>query len=381
MARLGALALLLSITAPRLFAHDGEPGIKIFGFFQNALQHWTTIDDQSEHNSFSVQQLNLFFQKDLAPQWTAFVDFEILNNFSSSRRWGALNLEEAWAKYRLNGKLNLKFGLLIPTFNNLNEINNRTPVLPYLIRPLVYETSFNEILNIEDFVPERAFVQAYGFFRLGRTKLDYAAYVGNSPNVNADQLRGQTGVDTTTSFLVGGRLGLRHRELKAGLSLSYDKDDQFQEVAERIGRTRPELQGMPRVRFGGDLSYRFKNFSFEGEFITVNLDEGVPELVLDLDFYYATLGYNITDQLLLYASYWDMESHVILVEPGGELEDTEDVMVPTVGVSFDLNDAVRLKGHMARIRLTDVERFEASDTVERRRDNFSFFGLAVSVFF
>jgi hypothetical protein len=119
-------------------------------------------------------------------------------------------------------RFNLKLGLSIPTFNNLNEINNRTPLLPYVIRPLVYETSFNEFIPIEEFVPARAFVQAYGFFPFGESKLDYAVFVGNSPNINSDPERGQTGTDTTATILVGGRLGIRYRELNLGFSATRE---------------------------------------------------------------------------------------------------------------------------------------------------------------
>jgi hypothetical protein len=109
---------------------DGD--LQVFGFFQNAFIHQTEytatppFNGESARNSFSVQQHNLFFRKDLDRNWRAFVNHKGFNSFSSSRRWGSLNLEEAWVRYRAN--------------SNLNEINNRTPLLPYIIRPLVYDT-------------------------------------------------------------------------------------------------------------------------------------------------------------------------------------------------------------------------------------------------
>jgi hypothetical protein len=136
--------LLLCIPASRASARDGDAPLRVFGYFQNSLQHWTTFENHPPQNSFSVQQLNLFMKKDLAPHWTAFVNFEFLNNYSSSRRWGAMNLEEAWVKYQSGPTFNLKLGLQIPTFNNLNEIKNRTPLLPYVIRPLVYEGALGD---------------------------------------------------------------------------------------------------------------------------------------------------------------------------------------------------------------------------------------------
>ena len=42
---------------------------------------------------------------------------------------GSTKLEEVWVKYRADRRFNLKMGMLIPIFNNLNEINNRTALL------------------------------------------------------------------------------------------------------------------------------------------------------------------------------------------------------------------------------------------------------------
>ena len=165
-------------------AQEEETPIKIFGYFQNSFQHWTTFEERPRQNSFSLQQLNVFFQKDLGPDWTAFVNFEFLNNFSSGRQWGSAKLEEVWIKYRANMKFNLKLGLLVPTFNNLNEIKNRTPLLPYIIRPLAYETSFGAFIPIEILTPVQGFAQVYGFLPTGEAKVDYAVYLGNSPNIN-----------------------------------------------------------------------------------------------------------------------------------------------------------------------------------------------------
>jgi hypothetical protein len=289
--------LLLSIVASHSFAQREDTSLRVFGYLQNSLQHWTAFEKHSAQNSFGLQQLNLFLQKDLSRNWSAFVNFEALNTFSLSRRWGAFNLEEAWVKYAPNMKFNLKLGLQFPIFNNLNEIKNRTPLLPYIVRPLVYETSFGEFFPLEEFVPARAFVQAYGFFPAGETKFDYAAYLGNSPNINEDPQRGQTGVDTTTAFLVGGRLGIRYRELKLGISATHEKTNGFIELAPLLGRQQADLQELPLTRLGGDLSYNLAKISFESEFIHVDVETGIPELELALKFYYATLGYRFTNAL------------------------------------------------------------------------------------
>jgi len=379
--------LLLAIASAG--AQSQEKPLRIFGYFQSSFQHWTTFvfldegvkRERPRQNSFSLQQLNLFFQKDLGTNWTAFFNFEFLNNFSSSRQWGSFNLEEAWVKYRANMTFNLKLGLLIPIFNNLHVIKNRTPLLPYIIRPLAYETSFGEFIPIEVLTPVRAFAQVYGFFPAGEAKFTYAVYVGNSPNINNDPGIGQTGIDTTSTFLFGGRLGFRYGELKLGLSTTYDKDNLAVSLADTLGIPRTRLNELPKIRIGGDLSYNFANFSFESEFIKVNLEEDIQEIGLDLDFYYATLGYHVTEQLLIYGSYWFLDSHKTLLYPGNKTIEDEEIQVFTLGVSHDLTDTIRLKAQFSRIKSDEELQRLSQGVVITHSDDFSVFGLAASVFF
>jgi hypothetical protein len=373
--------LLCPIVVSDAFAQREGAPLKIFGYFQNSFQHWTVFENHPEQNSFGLQQLNLFFQKDFGRNWTAFVNFEALNNFSSSRHWGALNLEEAWVKYGPDMRFNLKLGLQIPIFNNLNEVKNRTPLLPYIIRPLVYETSFGEFLPLEEFVPARAFVQAYGFLPAGETKFDYAVYLGNSPNLNDNPERGQTGVDTTTAFLVGGRLGIRYRELKLGVSATHEKTNGFIGLAPLLGRQQADLEELPLTRWGGDLSYNLANFSFESELIHVEVEAGIPDVELGLKFYYATLGYRFTNALFGYGSYWITDAHLkVLVPDNGQRED-EDLRVSTMGISYDLNDRIRLKGQFTRVRDDFELQLGSQGLAEKILDKFNVWAIAVSAFF
>jgi hypothetical protein len=374
-------SLLLSIAASDALAQREDNPLRVFGYFQNAFHHFTDFEDNPTQKSFNLQQLNLFFQKDLSKNWTAFVNFEALNTFSSSRQWGALNLEEAWVKYNPNVRLNLKLGLQIPIFNNLNEIKNRTPVLPYIIRPLIYETSFGEFIPLEDFVPARAFVQAYGFFPARETKFDYAVYLGNSPNINDDPEKGQTGIDTTTAFLTGGRLGIRHGELKFGVSATHEKSNEFIGLADTLGRRTAELKNLPVTRLGGDLSYNFANFSLESEFIIVDVHDSIPELELALNFYYATLGYRFTNELFGYGSYWVTDVHATFLSPGAEEIRDEDILISTLGISYDLSDRIRLKGQFARVANNETIQLLSQDSVKEREEKFNVWAIAISVFF
>lgn len=390
MKPLSAIVALLLMGPSDTFAQPDESPIKTFGYFQNSFIHQTDFDDNPEQNSFSVQQLNLFFQKDLVPKWRAFVNFEFLNNFSASRQWGTANLEEAWVRYRANEKFSLKLGLLIPTFNNLNEIKNRTPLLPYIIRPIVYETSFSEFIAVEEFTPARAFVQAYGFLPLNAAKLDYALFVGNSPNINNQSDIGQTGIDSTNTFLIGGRIGARFGELKVGLSTTRENVNGFPSVEAAAGTAPVNFEKVPRTRIGGDLSYHLGQFSFEAEFITVTYDDDLPNVSIDKEFYYATLGYHVTDQLFVYGSYWvtkeestrkfdneDLPPEFEVDELPVILSGAIDTKVPTLGIAYSLNDRITLKGQFAPV---DIET-EIHSLQFVREAEFNHYSFAVSIFF
>ncbi len=396
---------------PEVLAQSGGSAINTFGYFQVLFQHAENTDDLERNNSFSVQQLNLIFQKDFSRRWLAFINFEVLNNFSSSRRWGSFDLDEAWVRYRANRQLILKVGLHVPVFNHLNEIKNRTPLLPYVIRPLVYEESFAEIIDVEEFIPDRAFVQVKGTLPVGKARLDYAVYLGNSPNINSqfdNQQQGgsqQTGVDTTTTVLVGGRAGLRMGELELGVSATRESVNFLRALVEVPGVGTPLLEGIPADRFNGvprtrlgvDLSVHPGKFSFEGELIAVRYgvdpppelrrlpDGREPRIDFDRLFYYGTLGYEVAEHLFVYGSYWYTEQAFLLQTPDRTARDDRDIEVFTVGARYsvlqdeDGFDQITLKAQYLYVPFQSLLEL---DTVSVEEDQeIHLFGLALSVLF
>lgn len=374
------------MSATNGIAQDSMP-LRVFGYFQNSFAYQTKHSLAPEQNSFDLQQLNVFFQKDISQDWRAFVNFEFVNTYSSLRNWGANNLEEAWLSYRLNPQVNVKFGLLIPVFNHLNVIKNRTPLLPYVVRPLVYESSFGEFIDLDDYVPTRAFVQVYGFIPSGSNKIDYAVYLGNSQNLNNASDRGQTGVDTTDTFLIGTRVGLRVGELKVGASSSFDfvnSLQRFEPLIEDVPLT--GLSEVPRLRLGLDLSYYLGRFYLQAETIGVGYDDDTPELSIDRSFYYATVGMQVTESWQAYASYWytDQDNTITLDEVTGQPEDAseltisnENVYVSTIGASYTLMERLTFKGQGARVRIDyDLPEYDTGF-----RAKYWYFTAAVSVFF
>ncbi|GAB4330596.1 MAG: hypothetical protein Kow0037_06480 [Calditrichia bacterium] len=312
------LVLCLILLSGQTLLAQGE--LEVFGFFQGQLANvngeyevkadvptpngtQTMVLDKldDEYINSNIQQMNLFFRKEISGKFTAMVNLEFTNSFSTERSWGNLNLEEAWLRYQASDKLSIKAGLLIPTFNNMNEIKNKSPLLPYILRPLVYEASYSALLPIPEYIPERAFVQAYGELPAGKASVDYAVYVGQSETsyIRNEGVEGPKvpGTDTTKFKLVGGRLGVKYGNLKAGVSATYDKANRQATLGEDV----------PRTRLGADLNYSLANAFLEAEYISVKLDPKADAGDMDKLFYYATLGYNLSEKIYAYGSYSYLE--------------------------------------------------------------------------
>ncbi len=373
-------ALLLSVfvamlcTAVPSMAMDESS--HVFGYFQT--QFWLNDDRNgttSDYNSFNLQQLNLFWRQDFNRRWTAFVNIESVNTYSSQRGWGEINLEEAWVSYRMSEKWNFKLGLQIPPFNSFNEIRDKMPLIPYIIRPLVYESSLTTSTDTGDFLPERAFAQVYGFHRLGRWKIDKALYIGDTQDINAEPFLGQTGIDTTMAILVGARVGVRRDEFKAGFSITADQTDQLQGLEALAGGTAERFEALSRIRIGGDLRFRVGNVSVSGEYLGQFVYEDEPNLDVGRHFYYATAGYHFDERWFLYLSYW-----VLNQKANGEINSTLirplpfEYRIPVGGFSAKANDRVTFKGQL-------IHANSESDSILIREDSFFVYTLAVSVLF
>lgn len=359
-------------------ARDSDTDLNVFGYFQASLYKQKDLLTGNNFNTFTLQQLNLMAERGLGRRWNAFVNFEFTNSYSSFDEWGSFSLEEAWARYRYNRYFRLKLGLLIPRFNSLNAIKNRTPLLPYIIRPLVYETSFQQSLPIEEFVPEQAYIQIHGSAPIGgEFKFDYAGYWGNGPNVATDPGSFKTGLDTTDTFLFGLRVGVRHPNFKAGFSSTSDKTNQFVGAEDMFDRPPGSFDEVPRYRTGIDLSFEWNALQIWSEAIGVFYDEDEPNLDVDKSFFYGTVAYTFWDRLLIYASYMELKSNLTIpVSPGAaEFEIVElTSRVPNVGISYMLTDRLKLKAQFAGGETTT----HPEGAVEEK---FDFLGLAVSARF
>lgn len=350
--------------------------LRIYGYMQvlgynqrtqnNIATPMGTLTNTSERNTFSLQQMNLFLSKPLGEHFSAFVNLEFSLSYASQRGWGSFSVEEAWANYNNSEALNVKAGLLLPTFNNLNELKNRTPLLPYLFRPFVYETSIASLLSAEDFLPERAFVQVYGSLPLGGLRLDYAVHTGNSEtsyisshNTNSQVPGAITGEDLSPFKAVGGRVGIRNaaETFKVGVSGTYDRDNRndttYNQFGGGPGMGQREfllpLGDVPRFRLGADLSFSLWNFEFEGEYIGVFHDAKYPANfrgTLDKTFYYGNLLYNFTDKFFVYGNYGYLKGDVI----NSNAESSNGLEAFGGGAGYRITDGLVAKTQFQRLQ-------------------------------
>ncbi len=309
-----ALVMLLSLPSVALCQSDD---LRVFGYFQNYFMNQTadvsypSAPSKLVTNSFVMQQMNVFLQKDFGVQVSTFVNFEFTNSYSSGDDIGALKIEEAWLKYTSMEEVNVKGGLLIPRFDNFNEIKNRTVLLPYIFRPLAYETAFGNLFNIADFVPLQAYLQVYGdLSAVGDLRVNYAGFMGNlstSTLVKNGSLS-QIATDTSKFKMFGGRLGIEFGTLALGVSGTYD-------------RANEQMYGIgfvPRTRLGAYLNYSIFGFELEAEYIGVHYilsdaQKGTLRAALlvnplvpqsfEKKYEHANLLYNFTDKIFAYTGY------------------------------------------------------------------------------
>ena len=371
------LLLLMSVCC---YAEEGP--LEVFGYFQNSFNY---SSEDSDFSSFTMQQLNLFLRKELSPRWTAMINFEVVNGFSSLRQWGNFSLEEAWVRWDYARTHSVTFGMQIPKYNKFNEIKNRTPLFPYIIRPLFYESSFSETIATEITIPQRAYLQAHGAFPLGQRKLEYAVFVGNSPNIITIADSGPSGYDSTTSYLIGGRFGLATGDFAAGISATHEEDNFLVPYAEWLNRDLDRFIKVPKVRIGGYLQYRLGPFDLDYEFSNLNYDFGdIPE-DFEVYFHFATLSYQMFEEMSIYVNSmgWSEQTVRVVddiadVNPNSDsigVSSDESVIVYGGGAVYSVSERIKIKGQYARVGI-DVSMLGTTDEL-----NYDYLAAAISVVF
>lgn len=358
------LFLGMMVLAPNCVYGQFKNGLDVYSYFQVITQAWdiTSNPASSPRNSasFSVQQLNVFLRKQYDARFSSFINLELTNSFSLAKGWGNINLEEAWGRYDHSPYLKIKFGLLIPTYNNLNEIKNRTPLLPFIYRPIAYEATFNSILNTIQLIPQQAGLEVYGTVSgRNRLRLDYSAYLGNQIGFVLSEGKGYytPGSDTTVAKLVGGRVGLRYKGFKLGLSLAKDKTTLSDIGGELLDIEAHGTGG--RTRVGMDLSFNYYPWFVESEYSQVkyrldglasrNLGEIARSNILvnnkvNMNFFYAMVGRHFLERYYAYAmySYLDNEVYALMSQGIGNV---------SIGGGMRIKDDFVLKAQVSQVTM------------------------------
>jgi len=254
----------------------------------------------------NIQQLNLFLRKELSDKFISWINLQFTNNYSSGDNIGTFNLDEAWVRYDYSTALSVKAGLLIPRFVYLHEIKNKTPLLPYILRPLVHEAALGNVISPSIYLPEKAIAQVSGYLPVEEFTIDYAAFIGqlekNYQKTSLDTGIVSSGLDTVNFKAFGGRAGAKYGDLRVGISASLDK--QLDNKALDTNR----VQHINRTRIGFDIGYTIFNAFIEGEYIAVSLDPKASTKDLSKQYYYMTLGYNFTDDIFAYGTYSNLKN-------------------------------------------------------------------------
>ena len=362
---------------------SAQENTQFFGYIQPLYFHYQSDQDywsKVKFNSGGVSQANFFLTSEFKNDLSAFVNFELINNYSSDKKWGAFNLQEAYLKWAPNTNFNLKFGQIIPQFNSFFEIYNRTPIIPYLIRPKVYEATSGNLVDIFDILPQKALLHINGTQPFDDIKLDYAAYINHAvnkfhSNPNNDLLPyyAAYGQSATERVGYGGRLGMRYKDnLKLGVSGTIDYENRHKFKWNENGDI-ADLGEFRRTRIGADLEIKFAGFTLSGEYMQVrsNLDnkymmdplqgDSVNILVkdflkkaydndavfignsLDKDWMYLTLQYNPTPETFVYAMYDKLNDKTDPYYFG-----KEGFYGITLGGGYNVNDNVVLKAQVIK---------------------------------
>lgn len=249
-------------------------GIDMYGYLQAVAinSRALNVDNAKSKTNLEVQEADLFLQSKITPSISALVNLQLTNNFSQDRSWGSFNMDEAWVKFSPYRALNIKVGKIVPMFNTFNQIKTKYPLIPYLLRPVIYETMLAGILDVGAWVPEHAFLQVNGIIPVSKVKLEYALFGGNSEfTITGKSSVLPSGYDTTNYKSIGGRIGVKAYGVTLGASGTYDyaRNDAVNKTLSSFPTSLgiPQLGAVPRSRIGCDLNYTGYGFTADFEYI------------------------------------------------------------------------------------------------------------------
>ncbi|MFZ4619280.1 MAG: hypothetical protein ACOYNS_01875 [Bacteroidota bacterium] len=344
----GSFYIMMGLMFSSLLSAQDE--VNVFGYFQTYYNSFSnkygppgppTGEQNYSYNTLGIGQLNLFLQRPIGENFTAFVNFEYINNFSSGRGYGDYNIQEAYVRWDYKDYLRFKFGMAIPQFNAMFQIYNRTPLLPFLNRPKLYEATGGNLVDIFDILPQKSLLHIDGFVPTNLVNLEYAVYLSGPTNgfvssPKNDLLPGYVPFgQTSVKYLgIGGRIGIVSGPVKAGISVTTDVENKRHylqdmakkylpymddSVAQLYLNDQTNLGDLNRMRYGADITISLNNLTIAAEFLqTKTALSSVNQATLnqwhandsyyigngfDKLFYYVSATYYFTDELYAFGLY------------------------------------------------------------------------------
>lgn len=372
---------------------QADDDLYVFGFVQTIFHHKNIeaslfpndenqipffLTDEITSNSFSLHQLNLFFRKPIDDKTTFFLNIEATGSYSTETKSGSFKISEGWISHILTKNLNFKVGLLLPSFNNLNEISNRLPLFPYLVRPAIYERLFDNQFVTEDYIPKIGYLQINGnvpiadelffdmSFQIGNAESSYQSKAIDRDISSSEASTIYRGENLSEFLSFSGRIGVSNylETIKFGISSSVDHDNKREPRNESMARlpqgvNLPAFGDVRRYRVGLDFSFRTNRLEFELEYIGVFHDHSdihkTPQYAtanLNKKFVYGLLNYNWNSDFFTYAgwSYIQDHSYELILKNS---PDRKGINIPTLGLGWKTPWKSTVKAQWTRISINN----------------------------
>ncbi len=323
--------LCLCILVPAVMAAWGEKKIDVYGYSDFTFSYWKQFG--STKFALSQNRTNILLSSQFFKRWDFFVNIEFKGSYKltysdgSKDRWpgeetfappfeaggevqgewqddtsGRVELEEAWVRYALSEKFEIRLGSFHAPFGVFNTIQEASPTYITVRPPMIYDRDIRESIPVS-IIPDKTNIEVTGLFRGGKLAFRYHLYLGNGLGSHLREYSLDSG------FAVGGRVQLNYDEnITLGFSTYFDEavyDPGFierffdPENAEAIeGRIHEK-----RALYAVDIDWTLGPVNLNGEYI---LNKNNNDLLgkFDRKFYYINLNVAVLPKVRLYGQ-WD----------------------------------------------------------------------------
>lgn len=309
----------------------------IYGFTSAKFAHYSenrepAIGNGNINNTFSMFQSNIFLSGNVSDDWKYLLELMIQNNLTEQQNDGQNLLHQAWLEWKPADEYSIRAGRMLAPFGYFNMIHSRPNLYWFIERPFAYEEP-----ALSDGVSgvrlEFANLAVLGKLNLLESvNMEYAVYAGNTGNTI------QYDWDLNSRKTVGGRLGFIHDNFNLGFSVGNNV----------IEPTDDELIQTNANMIAVDLNFNYLGFNLIGEYINSSIQNEERDNATSNNFtkkgdemhhtsMFVTLGYNISDDFLVYGAYDSFQNH-----EGGQFSDTPLTRIRG-GLNFKPNNNVIIK--------------------------------------